>query len=354
MLTKPISTILGIGPRRQSELQDAGVYSVGDLLTVSRSYLEKAVPGSGGEQIREWQDAASLLQAVGMTPHRAKELLAAGITSIGELSTLEFARAKKIIAGTTGRSRNAPTDTELSEILRDATVIRHSGTLNLAIRARDGKAMANARASIGPASATTDRRGRARLIRIPLGTKVPLVVDHPQLGTFECSDPPVLPDSSIRAGAVFELGRNNLVPGRRLSEYRGDTLSIAQGVQSSVETLAEDALREGDLLAVRAVRKTAVRLVSFLRDFLKGELVVYEYKVSPDRLPSPPTVGQGYLYRKGQLKPHRVDPAAVALYRNLRRVMMETPGDQLGGLSLARLAVAKGALSGAVIQKREG
>ncbi len=324
----PVTAIQGIGAAHATRLASLAVCGVFDLLRLTASQLHAAFTGVASyDQARSWRAMASLLQVEAVTPQWAEGLVRGGVDSVAELASKDIAEVQDILtkARDEGLVPDVPKASESAIMIRDAAVIQHTGTLTLTVRAPDQRPCVGATASLGRTAATTDERGRVRLIRIPAGPPTPLRIEHPDFRTLLIADPPISWDYLATSVHVLTMD-----PGTdpvesqplRLSEYDGDELPVPGNQPTREETLSADELREGDLLVVSRFYESApdVRLASVLRDYVNGEFLTHQYRVPTALFQSPPRLGEAYVYRNGAFKLSAFTIDRVRHYRIRRRL----------------------------------
>jgi hypothetical protein len=333
----PVTVIEGIGPATSQLLNDVGIFHVFDLLRATATQIHRVVGTvTTEEKVAEWQMMARFLQIDLMTPQWAEGLVREGIESVEELSNKSIYDVESALtnAQTEGYIPDVPNPEQIVDILRDATVIHHTGALMLTIRDSSRIPVQVATVDIGGVSEETDSHGRVRLIRIPLGIPQTLRVQHSDFGMLVLHDAPVSGDST-------SIGVTRLtLPNRGdpedafthvLSEYEGDEIDTVINMPFKAVVLAESDLRNEDLLMVQQFYKSSpdIKLVSLLRDYKKGEVVVYQYRVPLSAFNSPPNIGEHYVFRDGTFSTYRATDLATHLYRVGRQVKKAFAGQPL-------------------------
>ena len=326
----PVSLIEGIGPVHTEALAAIRVVHVFDLLRCSVAQLHAAVKArASDDQVRSWQCMASLLQVEGMTAQWAEVLCRGGMGTINELASQDLESLQAIVqrAVDNHQLRDLPTANQLAAMIRDAAIICCSGTLTLTLRDRAGNPVSGAKARIGVHSAQSDAHGRVRLTRLPMGVGLPLLVEHENFAVLAVSNPPICADNQALGVHVFtlpEAGEADVEEPMPLSEYKGDTLPLGTGKPIRVALASQKEIREADLLCVSSFYKTIadVKLVSLLKDYVLGEVIVHAYRVPGAAFAVPPKLGDTYVYRAGHFIPRKHTVDSINRYKR-RRAMAE-------------------------------
>lgn len=346
----PVSTIEGIGPATADVLAGIGIWTVLDLLRVPATRISEAVRSmaSAGE-VRSWKRMAMLLQVDDVSAQWAEALVKNGVETIDELqrkqldevtAVMRAAKKAKLIA-------EVPTANQVANMLRDAAVIARTGTFSGRVIDAEGKPVAGAVVAFGYIRGESDERGRFRVLRIPLGRDVSVRVTHPGHAPLVLENPPITSDAGTAGGSVLRLQPVNAsaADAVTLSELDGDLLPLSYHVARHVP-LAPDALRDGDILVVREVDAASaeVQLVSKLKSWRDGELLVTTVRVPASRLPAGVQLKQQFRVVGDQLVAN--DMSTGRLYREkirlrLKKILRErgrptTPEEVTAFLSDAR------------------
>ncbi|MFH2053275.1 MAG: DUF4332 domain-containing protein [bacterium] len=321
--TSPVAVIEGIGQARAEALSGIHVFNVFDLLRATISQLHDALKtGASEAQIRSWRNMASLLQVDQINPQWAEALDSGGIDSIDELSTKNLDDLHTLFSEAYDKHLipEVPGPAQITDMIRDATIIRLCGVLTLTIRDRDGNPVVGAKARIGDNVAHADAHGRVRLVRVQLGSGLPLIVEHEEHGLLLVDNPPVIPDHHAIGVTILSMpepGSVDDASSNRLSEYEGDILPLSGNIPTREVTLSSDKLRERDLLYVCSFYKSApdVKLASMLKSQGKGEIIVYNYRVPLSDLDTPPDVGDMFIYRGGKFIPWKSSVDRIIRYK---------------------------------------
>lgn len=326
----PVSVIEGIGPALAEALAAIRVFHVFDLLRCSAAQLHAAVKSKASEdQVLAWQSMASLLQVEEMTAQWAEALCGGGMGTINELASQEFESLQAIFKRAFDNHilRDLPTANQLAAMIRDAAIICCSGTLTLTLRDRAGNPVSGAKARIGLHSAQSDAHGRVRLVRLPMGVGLPLIVEHEHFAVLSISNPPICADNQaigVHVLTLPEAGGAGVNGSMRLSEYKGETLPLGTGKPIRMALASQKELREEDLLCVSSFyKKTAdVKLVSLLKDYVLSEVIVHAYRVPRTAFAMLPKLGDVYVYRGGHFIPRKHTVDSINRYKR-RRAMAE-------------------------------
>jgi len=321
-----VSVIEGIGPAHAEALAAIRVFHVFDLLRCSVGQLHAAVKARASEdQVRAWQCMASLLQVEEMTDQWAEALCRGGIGTLNELASQEFEALQALFKRAAEKHliRERPTANQVAAMIRDAAIICCSGTITLTVRDRAGHPVSGAKARIGVHSGETDGQGRVRLVRIPMGVGLPLIVEHERFAVLSISNPPISADHQAIGVLVLtmpEVGDAAAASSERLSEYGGDSLPLGSGVPIRMAVASQKELREADLLCVSSFyKKTAeVKLVSLLKDYVLGEVIVHAYRVPRAAFAEPPKLGDLFVYRGGAFIPRKNTVDSINRYKRRR------------------------------------
>jgi hypothetical protein len=326
----PVSLIEGIGPAHAEALASIHVFHVFDLLRCSVAQLHAAVKSRASEdQVLAWQSMASLLQVKGMTAQWAEALCRGGIGTINELASqeLEGLQATFQRALNNHLLRDLPTANQLAAMMRDAAIISCCGTLTLTLRDQAGNPISGAKARIGVHSGQTDAHGRVRLTRLPMGVGLPLIVEHNRFAVLAISNPPICADNQaigVHVLTLPEADKAGVDEPMQLSEYKGDILPLGKGKPIRIALASQKEIREEDLLCVSSFyKRTAdVKLVSLLKDYVLGEVIVHAYRVPRAAFAMPPKLGDAYIYRGGYFIPRKHTVDSINRYKR-RRAMAE-------------------------------
>ena len=265
-----------------------------------------------------------LFQVREITPQWAEALVLEGINTIDELTTSSFDRLKELF-GTSKAERMIPSITEdnaLAGMLADAAVLRNTGNLTGRVEESLGQPVAGATVNMGLAQTETNTEGRFRLLPIPLAGRPPLIIKHPQYRTPVVNAPSVTHNVDVVNVLRFQLepipaGDERPVESMdRLSELDGDVLPPIQGHRVRSVRLEADQLRDQDMLMVRYFfrRSDDVELVSRLKSYEDGEIIVHTFRFPKSRFASDVQVGDHFLVKGGELE--KVEMDHLRLFRH--------------------------------------
>lgn len=324
----PVSAVEGIGPATAAALSQAGVWTVLDLLRVRFDAVHDAVRSvASTADVRSWRRMALLLQVAEMTPQWAEALVKSKIDTIDALArkSLDEIAEPMRQAKEAGVIPDQPTAAQIAEMLKDAAVIRHTGVLAGTVFDPEWQPLPGATIEAGPARTASDAHGHFRLFRIPLGKKISLRISHPGHEALLVEAPRLATDPAVVGGQAFQM----TAPGAEtpasgiLSELDGDEVPATYRRTRQV-ALAPEELREGDVLVVREFYSSApdVQLVSKLKAYRDGELLVYTVRLPRSRLP-------GGVHLKDQLRVvHgelvRADISPAQLHRHKLRLRLRS------------------------------
>lgn len=298
--------IEGIGERTEEALREAGIGTIGEMLSRGVQRIAQAVPTATERQVRSWSAAGLLLQVEGVDPNVAEALIDAGIDSVDELAevglqTLERAMDRAVEAG---KLKEAPSLYRLAGMQREAGKLRDTGLLGGRVVNREtGEPLAGLTVRAGRRRGRTEQDGTFYLSGVPAGTatveidvpgrrplRAAMVVPNGTLGrlvTFRVSVPPAgrppprqVDESDGRLVWLGRAGRLRLVT-RQLADLPDETYLVVQDVSPSGRVRLQHAYR----------KKVGHEVVSELVD------------VPADVLPEEVAVGQIFQHRSGELVP---------------------------------------------------
>jgi hypothetical protein len=322
----PVSAIEGIGPTTAAAFGQAGIYTACDLLRVTVSALHAAVDSLASEnEARSWQRMAALMQVREVTSQWAEALVRGGIEAIDELQGKRLDELDALFrdAVERGIAPSAPELPQITEMLKDAAVLRFTGALVGKVVGPGGQPAASATLRIAGREYLTDQRGRFRILRIPLGRTWPLRIEHADFATLTVAAPSIAADASVLGGLLFTLAEPGTEPAipMTLSELDGDELPASWDRVRQV-ALDPPQLREGDLLLLREFYQSApdASLVSLLRTWKDGELLVHTLRVPRSMLPSGAKLNDQFRVVGGAVKAVSMTPLDVHRSRIDRRL----------------------------------
>gem|GEM_PF-2837495 len=271
-----IGSIPGITAAETAALARATLFTTSDLLRANRAAVLRREPAITPDRLRAWQGFAALCEIRDITPADAARLQAAGFGSPDEVAGADLARLRAALAGTAD-------DTILSWV-KDAVCLGHTGVINGTVTLRDGRPVEGAAVFAGGTAATTDARGRFRVIRLPLDRPAIGAIHHPALGARLAPKVPVL-----RTGALE--GQSFVLPGRpqppvALSERLGDRLPPLGGSTMTTRTEPGSPAPDDILMVISRHPGGDARAVSRFLDFAEGRFVRRIYRIPAAALPA--------------------------------------------------------------------
>lgn len=328
----PVSTIEGIGPAIAGALAEIRIWTVFDLLRVPAGRIHDAVRSLASEkEVRDWKRMAMLLQVQDVSPQWAEALVKNGVETLDELQRRQLDDIA-VVMGTAkerGLIDGLPTANQIANMLRDAAVLVRTGTFSGRVIDAGGHPVAAAVIGIGLIRGESDERGRFRVPRIPLGRDVTVRVTHPEHGALVIEYPSIATDPGTAGSSVLRLPAKGDAPSESatLSELDGDVLPLSYHVARHAP-LEADALRDGDILVVREVDQgeSEVQLVSKLRSWRDGELLVTTVRVPASRLPAGVQAKQQFRVKGNQLVPAAMSAGQLQREKirlRLRRILRD-------------------------------
>jgi hypothetical protein len=268
---------------------------------------------------------ALLLQVTGMTPQWSEALVRNEIDTLHALrrASLDAIQTRMRQERDRGVIPDEPTAAQIAEMLKDAAVMTHTGVLAGTVFGADWQPVPGATVELGPARTETDTNGHFRLFRIPLVRKLALRIAHSDHGTLVTDAPAVALDATMVGLQTFRLPAkpDDTTPPALLSELEGDIVPSTYSKARQV-ALSPDALREGDVLVVRNFYSSApdAQLVSKLKAYQDGELIVYTIRLPRSRLPAGAQLKDQFRVVNGQLT--RVNLSSTQLHRHKLRLRL--------------------------------
>ncbi|HYX72090.1 MAG TPA: DUF4332 domain-containing protein [Nitrososphaera sp.] len=321
----PVTVIEGIGDATAARLEQANVHFVFDLLRGSIRTVHAAVASLASEaEVRFWRQMASLLQVAEVDAQAAEALVRAGTTSVEELSHKSLDAIEDVFsqAREQGTIPNIYSANQISAMLRDAAVLRHTGTITGTVRNGEGEPVADATVRIGNIEQRSDARGRFRLLRIPLGTSLPLFIAHGDYLPRLIESPNITRDVNTLGVQVFIMEKRAdastpQAPLLSLSEMDGDTLPITSGQRVRTVELDKDKLRPSDILKLSKLYKSVpeAQLVSRFKSFIDGEILIHTLRLPLNMLPAQAQAGDHFLVSNGALVKIRMDAEKLRRYK---------------------------------------
>jgi uncharacterized protein DUF4332 len=316
-IVTPVSAIEGIGPATAAALAQVGVWTVLDLVRVRFDVVHGAVRTlASTAEVRSWRRMALLLEVAEMTPQWAEALVKKKVEGIDELfrKRLDEIDALMRQAKEDAVIQDPPTTTQIAEMLKDAAVLCHTGVLVGTVFDSGWHPLPGAVIRVGPGQTKSDAHGHFRVFRIPLGKRTPLQISHPDHAALLVEQPRIATDVGVVGGQTFQLkprSSETAAPGV-LSELDGDVLPATYRRARQV-SMAPDALRAGDVLVVREFYSAApdVQLVSRLKAYRDGDLLVYTVRLPVSRLPSGVQLKDQFRVVNGELVRVEMSPAQL-------------------------------------------
>jgi hypothetical protein len=330
-ISTPVSAIEGIGPNTAGALTHVAVWTVFDLLRVRFNAIHQAVrPMASTDEVRAWRRMAMLLQVSEVTPQWAEALVQNKIDTIDELARKRIDEIDALMreAKERGIIPDTPTIAQIAEMIKDAAILRYTGLLAGTVVDPEGNPLPAATLRVGPAQGESDARGRFRVLRIPLGKTIALQITHPDFDALIDEHPKIATDIGVAGGGVFQLkpsGTESPEP-ITLSELHGDAVPATYRKTQQV-MMSPGELRDGDLLVVGELYSSApdARLVSRLKSYRNGELLIHSVRLPLSRLPGEVRLKSQFGVSNGQLIPVEVSPGNLHRHK-LRLRLRKTFG----------------------------
>jgi len=334
---EPVSSIEGIGPAAVTALASVKVYSVFDLLRGSIQAIHHAVHSLASEnEVRSWRAMASLLEVADVTPQWAEALVRAGVTSVEILFSKSLEEIDTLMAAAMTQRiiQQVPTAAQISNMLQDAAVLQHSGSVTGTLHNTEGEPVANATVRIGSLEQQSDPRGRFRIVRIPLGTGLPLFIEHDNYIPRTIAAPPVSRDLAVIDGRVFVMtarpeaaAGSSEEPQTALSELDGDLLPVPKGQPLKSVELDAPGLRPLDVLKVYKLyeRTPDAGLVSYFKSYEAGRFIVHTLKVPRSQL-ADVQLGDQFRVTDGALAKVELGPNELRRYKLRLRLRKKMAG----------------------------
>jgi hypothetical protein len=327
MAYRDVIDLTGVGPVVTLRMNELGVFTTGDLLRVERRWLAEEVQGASLGQVRRWQAIAEMLEVKGVTLPVAEGLHAAGVETLDEMAgrPLSGLRALLDTMRAQGVVEALPSDDDLVAWMRDALLLRHTGTLNGTVIGADRSPLVGVAVSCMGQRDESDARGRFRLRRLPLGRRLLVSLDHPAYAAKTVETGPVAP-AGVLVGERFRLTRRRpATPPRVLSELEGDTLPALSG--APIRTRARDGAPSPlDILrVVELVASGDVRVISRLFDYDGAGFVVRSYRFERGDLPADVHVSDHLRFKADRWQVAKMTPASIDRHRRWLRERRQLP-----------------------------
>ncbi len=318
-----IAVLRGMTPAWDAGLRQLKFHTSADLLRANRTALVAAMPTLPLSQLRQWQAWAQLLEVEGAAPETCDALVAAGIGSLDELSSRRLTQLRTAVAG----AGLTLTDDALAALLQDAVRLKSMGVLNVNVAAPDGQPLAGAVGSCDGVRATSDARGRLRLVRLRLGVPLVLELTHPVLGVKRAGGLRAVPLSALQGVQVAFPRRRTLA--RPLSALRGDTLPALGSAPFTTAAQTGAPERRDVLRLIDRYSNGDARLASRFFDYADGHFVVRTYRMPQASLPAGLQAGDdvrhdGTHWVRGAVSAQRIE--GLARLRAVRKTWRTAAG----------------------------
>lgn len=323
-----VSDLSGVGPTVARRMNEFGVFTTGDLLRVERRRLAEKVKAVSLAQVRRWQAIAELLEVKGVTLPVAEGLHAAGVETLDELAGRPLSELRALLETMRlqGVVEALPSDDDLVAWMKDALLLRHTGTLNgTVIGAARSPAVGVAVFCMGQ-RAESDPRGRFRLRRLPLGRQLLVYLEHPAYAAKTVKTGPVAP-AGVLVGERFRLARKRVgMPTPRLrSELEGDKLPALSGAPVSMRAQDGAPSPRDFLRVVELLASGDVRVISRLFDYDGARFLVRSYRFKHGDLPPVIEVGDHLRYTADHWQVVKMKSATIDRYRRWLRERRQLP-----------------------------
>ncbi|MDQ2974018.1 MAG: DUF4332 domain-containing protein [Acidobacteriota bacterium] len=328
MASIDIIDLTGIGPVVTRVMNELGVFTTADLLRAQRRRLAEKVSGVSLAQVRRWQAIAELLEVKGVTLLIAEGLYAGGVETLDELGARSLNKLRPVLETmhTQGVVPTLPSDDDLVAWMKDALLLRHTGTLNGTVIGADRSPAVGVAVSCMGQRVESDARGRFRLRRLPLGRRLLVYFEHPAYAAKTVKTGPVAP-AGVLVGKRFRLARKRAgaPPPRVLSELEGDKLPALSG--APVRERAQDGAPSPlDILrVVELLASGNVRVISHLFDHDGADFLVRSYRFKRRDLPAQFEVGDHLRYKAQRWQVVKMTPATIDRYRRWLRERRQLP-----------------------------
>jgi uncharacterized protein DUF4332 len=325
----------GMPPPALHRLRRLTITSSSDLLRINVAQVERKLRGTAtAADLYRWRSIAALLEIDGLPLDAAAALVAGGITSTSELGRTKISGLRTLLAAarTAGSIAAMPDDDTLAKWMVDGVQLAATGVLNVTVVAKaGGKALDKAVATAGSTSGTTDEHGRVRLLRLPIGEKLALHVEHR-------GSAPATVDATPHSTRVLEGTRVELAKGssgkkkaktakqakktKHLSEFAGDVLPERNGQPLHLETETGSRLRSGDRLRwFETLKGGDAKLVTSFLEYDGTRWFARVWRLPRARLPAAANEGDSFRVVRGALVAASGSSMAVARARVVRRLL---------------------------------
>jgi hypothetical protein len=327
----------------RNKLRRHGFGTSADLLRTRTVRLARRLGGAVTiADITRWQIVCSTLEIEGMTLPWARVLGEQGNIAARDLARRKLSKIIDLFAQARQRGdvANVPDADVVAAMMVDSARIDTGGVLNATIWDRNDRPIRGARVRCTGVEATTDAKGRARLLRLPLGQPVEVTIDKTGYAPLR-SKLPSLAGPNVPEAYRFSLkrGRASTKPSKRmLSEFDGDVISVRNGQRVQLVEVKNRRVRERDILHLfERLRNGEVKLSSRYKELRDGQLTIPVWQLPSTALPQGAAVGSDYRVTSGVLQPVEVTARRLARWRIARQVASET---KRSGSIKARLKIA--------------
>ena len=326
----PLSELTFIPQSVRNRLRRHGFGSSSDLLRVVTVRLAKRL-GSAVKiaDIVRWQRVCSTLEIEGVTLPWARVLGEKGGVVARDVSRRKASNIAGLFAQALQRGdvEQVPDADAIAAMMVDSARIDMGGVLNATVVDKSNRPVKGAVVRCAAVETTTDEHGRARLLRLPRGQPVDVVVEKNGYA------PLTKRLASLENPNVVEAHRFSLKRGhaptkhsskRVLSEFDGDVIPIAQGQRVRSIEVKNRRLREQDILHFfERLQDGEVKLSSRYKELVQGNVTIPVWRLPGTSLPQDAAVGSDYIVTNGGLEPITVTSVQLARWRIARQVIKE-------------------------------
>lgn len=323
MSSLAVIELSGVGAVLTARLNEFGLFTTHDLLRANRRRLDEVLEGASVAQIRIWQAVSELLEIHGMVLPLAEGLYARGIETLDELGGSSLSKLRAVVGAmqTAGIAGADASDEELVVWMKDALLLRNTGTLNGTVSAPGKLPLEGVGVRCLGKGAESDARGRFRIRRLPLGRPVVVHLEHPDYRalTVETSR---IAAPGILLGEHFQLSSKRSASPRVgvPSELRGDRIPSTSSAPVTIRE-QDRPPPENDLLRVFEVPESGdARAVSLLFDYDAGVLVVRSFRLKRGHLAARAKVGDHLVFSAKRWRVTQMTPAGVKAFRRRLRL----------------------------------
>lgn len=322
---------LGFIPKgARQQLRRRGISFSTDLLRCATLALQNALgKPTTLSDVRRWQSVASLLEIDGMTLKWALALHERGVYAARDLGRRAFSQLNALFAAAKrqGAIATVPDADTTVALMLDSLHIRLGAVLNATVTNSKGKPLVNATLNCGTQVGMTDSHGRARLLRLPLGSAVELTIEKPGYLPLTATLTN-LRGVQVIEGQHFALKRARTArrqASKVLSEFKGDRLPSGSAERIQSLEIKNRPLRPGDVLRYveRLQRGGDAKLASYFKDSEGGHTVVRIWRVPGSALPANCQLGDTLKVSPQGLVRTAIDSRQLARLRIARQVSAE-------------------------------